>query len=106
MLKLSINPLPGQRYPYHIYYLEQDETNIFGEGYATLLREDQIMLNTALRMMLDNAAKTSGPIYERKPDVADEPQRQRYVSRKDHRPGRRIARNAGAARASGRQPRE
>ena len=65
VLKLSINPLPGQRYPYHIYYLEQDETNIFGEGYATLLREDQIMLNTALRMMLDNAAKTSGPIYER-----------------------------------------
>jgi hypothetical protein len=64
VIKSVLQPINGVTWPYHIYYLDKDETSIFGDGLATILRDDQTMLNASTRMMLDNGAITSGPMVE------------------------------------------
>jgi hypothetical protein len=64
VIKASIQPINGVLWPYHTYYLDKDETSLFGEGLATIMRDDQDMLNAGVRMMLDNAAITAGPQIE------------------------------------------
>ena len=64
VIKAVIQPLNGVTWPYHLYYFDKDETSIFGEGLAAVMRDDQTMLNAAVRMILDNAALTAGPQLE------------------------------------------
>lgn len=64
IIKAVLQPINGVTWPYHIYYFDKDETSIFGEGLASIMRDDQEMLNAAIRMMLDNGALTSGPMLE------------------------------------------
>jgi hypothetical protein len=49
---------------YKIFYYEKDETSIFGEGLARVMRHSQIAVSSAARMMLDNGACVSGPQVE------------------------------------------
>lgn len=46
------------------FYLEKDETSIFGEGLPRITRHSQITVCAAARMMLNNAAICSGPQFE------------------------------------------
>lgn len=64
IIRAVLQPLNGQTWPYHLYYFDKDETSLFGEGLATVMREDQKMLNAAIRMILDNAAISAGPQLE------------------------------------------
>lgn len=64
VIKAVLQPINGVTWPYHIYYFDKDETTIFGEGLASVMRDDQKMLNAAIRMILDNGALTSGPMLE------------------------------------------
>lgn len=64
VIKAVLQPINGTTWPYHLYYFDKDETSIFGEGLATIMRDDQKMINAATRMMIDNAAITSGPMVE------------------------------------------
>lgn len=64
VIKAVLSPIEGVRWPYHLYYLDHDETSIFGEGLAAIMRDDQKMLNAGLRMLLDNGAVTAGPQFE------------------------------------------
>lgn len=64
IIKVVLNPIEGMEWPYHLYYLDKDETSIFGEGLAAIMRDDQRMLNAAVRMLLDNAAICAGPQFE------------------------------------------
>lgn len=64
VIKAVINQLDGVKWPYHIYYYDKDETSIFGEGIASIMRDDQEMINASVRMILDNAAVTAGPQFE------------------------------------------
>lgn len=64
VIKLALQPLNGVTWPYHIYYCDKDETSIFGDGFAAIMRDDQTMINAAVRMVLDNAALTAGPQLE------------------------------------------
>lgn len=64
IIKAVLQPIDGVLWPYHLYYFDKDETSIFGEGLATIMRDDQTMLNAATRLMLDNAAVTAGPQLE------------------------------------------
>ncbi len=64
VIKAVLAPIEGVRWPYHLYYLDHDETSFFGEGLASIMRDDQKMLNAAVRMMLDNGAITAGPQFE------------------------------------------
>lgn len=61
VIKAALEPINGVTWPYHLYYFDKDETSIFGEGIAMIMRDDQDMINASARMMFDNAAITAGP---------------------------------------------
>lgn len=69
VIKAVLQPINGVTWPYHIYYFDKDETSIFGEGLAAIMRDDQTMLNASVRMMLDNSAIASGPMLEVNPGL-------------------------------------
>jgi hypothetical protein len=69
IIKAVLQPINGVTWPYHLYYFDKDETSIFAEGIATIMRDDQTMINAATRMMLDNAGITSGPQLEVTPTM-------------------------------------
>jgi hypothetical protein len=64
VIKIALQPLNGVTWPYHMYYADKDETSIFGDGFASIMRDDQTMINAGTRMILDNAALTAGPQLE------------------------------------------
>lgn len=64
VIKAVLQPINGVTWPYHMYYFDKDETSIFGEGLASIIRDDQTMINAATRMILDNAAITAGTMLE------------------------------------------
>ena len=64
VIKAVMAPIEGVRWPYHLYYLDHDETSIFGDGLAAIMRDDQKMVNAAARMILDNGAISTGDQYE------------------------------------------
>jgi hypothetical protein len=69
VIKAVLQPINGVTWPYHMYYFDKDETSIFGEGVAAIMRDDQTMLNASVRMMLDNSAIASGPMLEVNPGL-------------------------------------
>ena len=69
VIKAVLQPINGVTWPYHLYYFDKDETSIFGEGLASVMRDDQTMINSATRMALDNAAITSGTMLEVTPGL-------------------------------------
>ena len=64
VIKASIMPMEGIKWPYFFYYYDKDETSIFGEGIPTIMRDVQELTNSAFRAMLDNAAISAGPQIE------------------------------------------
>lgn len=64
VIKAVLQPINGVTWPYHMYHFDKDDTSIFGEGLASVMRDDQTMINAATRMALDNAALTAGPMLE------------------------------------------
>lgn len=69
VIKAALQPINGVTWPYHLYYFDKDETSIFGEGLPMVMRDDQTMINAAVRLMLDNAAITSGAMLEVNPHL-------------------------------------
>lgn len=69
IIKVALQALDGTTWPYHIYYFDKDESTIFPEGLASVMRDDQEMLNASTRIMIDNAAITSGPQLEVNPHL-------------------------------------
>jgi len=51
----------GVTYPYHLYQFREDESSIFADGIATIMRDDQEAANASLRATMDNAAASAGP---------------------------------------------
>ena len=49
---------------YKIFYYEKDETSIFGESLARVMRHSQLAIAGAARMVLDNASCAAGPQVE------------------------------------------
>jgi len=64
VIKCVLQPINGVTYPYHLYYCDKDETSIFADGFAAIMRDDQTTINAATRMVLDHAAITAGPQFE------------------------------------------
>ena len=66
---LGDHPIKAVLYPmaldqYKVFYYEKDETSIFGEGLARIMRHSQLAIAAAARMVLDNAACVAGPQVE------------------------------------------
>ncbi len=49
---------------YKLFYYEKDETSLYGEGLARVMRHSQIAVASSARMVLDNSAVISGPQVE------------------------------------------
>lgn len=49
---------------YKVFYYEKDETSLFGEGLARVMRHSQLAICAAARMVLDNGSCVSGPQVE------------------------------------------
>jgi hypothetical protein len=64
VIKAVLSPIDGVQSPYHLYYLDKDETSIWGDGFSSIMRDDQSLINSGLRMMVDNAAVCAGPQFE------------------------------------------
>lgn len=69
IIKAVLQPINGVTWPYHLYYFDKDESSIFGEGLATVMRDDQTMMNAATRLMIDNAAISAGAQVEVNPHL-------------------------------------
>lgn len=64
VIKVEIQPITGLVIPYYVYYFDKDETSIYGEGIAAIMRDPQRLVNASIRAMIDNAAHCAGPQYE------------------------------------------
>lgn len=62
VIKAYVSPDEKARLPYQVFNWEKDESSIFGYGVPYRLRNPQRVLNSAWRMMLDNAALSSAPM--------------------------------------------
>lgn len=60
-VKCSVSPVEELPIPYHFFRPYADDTGFWTEGLPDVLRETQTVINTATRMMLDNAAISCGP---------------------------------------------
>jgi hypothetical protein len=69
IIKIVLQPINGVTWPYHLYYTDKDETSIFADGFASVMRDDQEMINAGTRMVLDHAAITAGAQIEANMDL-------------------------------------
>lgn len=72
VVKGHIHPIEGAGWPYYLYYYDKDETSIYGEGIASIMRDVQELVNASFRGMLDNAAISAGPQIEANLDLLPE----------------------------------
>lgn len=75
VIKAVLQPINGVTWPYHLYHFDKDEASIFGEGIPSVMRDEQVGLNAATRLMYDNAGITSGPQLEVTPSLLMNPDR-------------------------------
>lgn len=61
ILKVAVNPKEVDRWPYYVYNWEEDDNCIFGYSVPHQMRDAQRIINSAWRMMLDNASRSAGP---------------------------------------------
>lgn len=61
VLKFALHPLDSNEPIYSVYNIEKDEGSLFGFGVPYVMRDPQAMMNGAYRMMMDNAALSTGP---------------------------------------------
>ncbi|MDO9084213.1 MAG: hypothetical protein Q7U56_13130, partial [Humidesulfovibrio sp.] len=61
VVKAVLAPIEGIDIPYCFFMFGRDETGFFPEGVASVMRHPQSAFNTAVRMILDNAAACAGP---------------------------------------------
>lgn len=64
VIKAVLAPIKGVRWPYYFYYFDKDESSIWGEGIASIMRDPQFLFNSSVRATFDNAALSVGNIFE------------------------------------------
>lgn len=64
VIKAQMNPLPRKRIPYFIVPYERMPHSLWGISVPKMMRDSQVTINAAARMMIDNAAISSGPMVE------------------------------------------
>lgn len=71
LMKFGIHQLDSGESIYSVFCLEKDEASIFGFGVPYIMRDGQSALNSAWRIMMDNAGLSSGPQIEVDPEVVE-----------------------------------
>lgn len=72
VIKATLSPIEGIKWPYFFYYYDKDETSLFGEGIPSIMKDIQDLVNSSFRAMLDNAAISAGPQVEVNLDLLSE----------------------------------
>ncbi len=61
LLSFNLHPLDSGEPIYSVFNFERDEMGLFGFGVPYLMRHEQSIINSSMRMMLDNGALATGP---------------------------------------------
>lgn len=69
VIRAQINPFESGSRPFKLYYLDKDETSIWGEGIPAIIRDPQRAANTSVRALVDNAAASAIPMFEVNTDL-------------------------------------
>ena len=64
VIKLAINPLPQSVKIYHQFVFDDSVPNLCGGSMCEIVRDSQMAVSSAARMMIDNASVTCGPNVE------------------------------------------
>lgn len=64
VVKAARSPFPEGTRMFHQFVFEEDEINLTGQGLPQIMRDSQMGISNATRMMLDNAAAVCGPMAE------------------------------------------
>ena len=64
VIKCVFNPYDGRTRGYHCFVYEEDDINLTGNGLPVTMRDSQLAICEAARMILDNASVVCGPILE------------------------------------------
>lgn len=64
IIYLDVTDIANPTSLYHFYYYEKDDSSIFGEGLASILRGTQLTICGASRMMIDNGTTVVGSQLE------------------------------------------
>lgn len=64
IVKLGLNPLPPQVNVYHKFVFDDSVPGLMGGSMAEIMRDSQMAVSSAARMLIDNAAVTCGPMLE------------------------------------------
>lgn len=64
VLKLSLNPLQPKRFPYHAVPFEKHAYQIWGVGVAENMEDSQKLMNTHMRLGIDNLRLSGSAIFE------------------------------------------
>ena len=69
IIKAVINPYDEKIRPEHIFVYEEDEINLLGSALPNVMRDSQMAICEASRMLLDNASVVCGDMLEINTDV-------------------------------------
>ena len=61
VIKAKLNPMETRRRPIHEFIFEEDDINLAGVGLPQVVRDSQLGICEAVRMMFDNGSITCGP---------------------------------------------
>lgn len=64
VLKLALNPLPAHANIYHKFVFDDSEPGLLGGSMCEIMRDSQMAVSSAARMLIDNASVTCGPNFE------------------------------------------
>lgn len=64
VIKAELSPYNPFLRPSHLFVFEEDDSSLTGEGLPYVMRDSQMGICAAVRMIVDNAAVSAGPIFE------------------------------------------
>jgi hypothetical protein len=71
VIKAVLSPLPPDVKMYHLFVYEEDDTSLLGNGMPEVIRESQLAVCSAARMVLDNGSVVCGPMFEVNTEILD-----------------------------------
>ncbi len=69
IIKAILNPYDEKARMYHVFIYEEDDINLLGVGLPAVMRDSQLGIAEAARMVLDNGGAVCGPVLELDPSV-------------------------------------
>jgi hypothetical protein len=69
IVKATLHPYDEKANMYHVFIYEEDDINLLGVGLPVVIRDSQLAIAEASRMILDNGSAVCGPMLEIDPSI-------------------------------------